>query len=321
MIGDDGIIFPVHQVQLARVMNIFPHAKLLDGTITARSQSSVRTMSVPGADFCLKVPLALKITSNVRTIKPWSITIGYKLAPVLRMIEQTVASFGGSLTVIREYGAAASSSPHLGCVLRQSLESIEAETGDRIIVCVALMEHLHIVWSPKTLEQKVDLLREFCHHLFRAIIPSVLTYGFALQDHGQNLLIRLHPETRAIRGFYIRDFTSFRVHRESFEKACSLELDTASFLTSMDSRAKVYKYMHTVIHTHVAAMVLKLKLDLVGWRAAREELENVIPTGDALAKEWLTSPTVEARATLSMQIYGVDKELKLTDVTNRFYYC
>lgn len=180
--GDDNgeVIFPVHQVQLPHVMAVFSHAKLLNITIMVRSQSSVRTLTVPGANCSVKVPLALKITSNIRTIKPWSVTIGYRLEPVLRMIEQAVASFGGSLTVMREYGAASSSSPHLGCVLRQSLESIEAETGQRLIVCVALMEHLHLVWAPATLEQKLDLLREFCHHLFRALIPSVLMYGMAL---------------------------------------------------------------------------------------------------------------------------------------------
>ncbi|KAJ5896617.1 IucC family-domain-containing protein [Penicillium subrubescens] len=321
IIDDGSIVFPVHQLQLSRVMEIFPQAELLNKTVTARSQSSVRTMSVAGADFCVKVPLALKITSNVRTIKPWSVTIGYRIEPVLRLVEQAVASFGGSLTALREYGAAASSSPHLGCVLRQSLESVESETGDKLIVCVALMEHLHLVWAPASHEEKLDLLREFCRHLFRAVLPSVFIYGFALQAHAQNLLIRLHPKTRAIRGFYIRDFTSFRVHRESFAKACSLDIDTAQFLTSMDSRAKVYKYIHTVIHTHVASMVLKLKLGIMGWRAAREELEKIIPAEDALAKEWLTSPTVEARATLAMQIYGVDKELRLVEVTNRFYHC
>ncbi|KAH8695485.1 IucC family-domain-containing protein [Talaromyces proteolyticus] len=320
-VDDDSIIFPVHELQLPRVKSEFPQAKVLDKTITGRSQSSVRTITIPGADCCVKMPLALKITSNVRTIKPWSITIGYRLQPVLHLVEQAAESFGGSLTVIREYGAASTSSLHLGCVLRQSLESIEAETGDKLIVCVALMEHLHLVWAPETLEEKLELLREFCHHLFRAIAPSVLLYGFALQAHAQNLLIRLHPETRAIHGFYIRDFTSYRVHRESFIEASSLDIDTTSFITTMDSRDKVYRYMHTVLHTHVASMVLALKVGDAGWRVARQELEKIIPENDELALEWLNSPCVEARATLAMQIYGVDKELTLVPVTNRFYYC
>ncbi|KAL6405087.1 hypothetical protein AUP68_11930 [Ilyonectria robusta] len=320
---DEGrIILPVHAFQLPNVMKAFPQVKILPQTITGRPQSSVRTISVPDPDFCIKVPLAIKITSIVRTIRPWAITIGYRMEPILQVIEKAAETFGGSLRVVREYGAAASSSEHLGCIIRQSTESIAAETGDRIIVCAALAEHIQDIWRDETTESKLELLREFCSHLFRAVLPSVLLHGFALQAHMQNLLIRLDPVSRVIRGFLVRDLGSFRVHGETFSKSTSLDVDTSWVLTKSDSLEKVYQYIHSVIHGDVASMIRALKVGISGWRIARRELERVIPVENELARQtWLDSPVCTSRAHLSMQLFGVERECQVTTIPNRFYHC
>ncbi|KAL2862584.1 IucC family-domain-containing protein [Aspergillus lucknowensis] len=323
--GDDQVIFPVHEYQLPNVKNAFPNARVLPCTISGRPQSSVRSISLPGADvdFCIKVPLAVKITSIVRTIRPWAITIGYRLEPILTVIENAAKTFGGSLRVIREVAAAASSSEHLGCIIRQSTESLVAETGDRIIVCAAVAEHIHDVWPDITTpEAKLDLLRDFCVHLFRAVLPSVLLHGFALQAHMQNLLIRLDPVSRDIRGFFVRDLGSFRVHRETFSASTSLDVDTAWVLTKSDSLEKVYRYILSVIHGDVASMIRALQVGMPGWKVARGELEKVIPAGDEMARRtWLESPECMSRAHLSMQLFGVERECTMTSIPNRFYYC
>ncbi|KAJ0421197.1 hypothetical protein BJY00DRAFT_312382 [Aspergillus carlsbadensis] len=56
--------------------------------------------------FCIRVPLVIVITSIVCMIRPWAITIGHRPTPILSVIETAAASFGGSLRVIREVGAA-----------------------------------------------------------------------------------------------------------------------------------------------------------------------------------------------------------------------
>ncbi|KAL2811265.1 IucC family-domain-containing protein [Aspergillus granulosus] len=324
-LDSDQIVFPVHEFQLPNVMKVFPNAILLPQTITGRPQSSVRSISLPDSnvDFCIKVPLAVKITSIVRTIRPWAITIGHRLEPILSVIENSAASFGGSLRVIREVAAAASPSEHLGCIIRQSTESIAAETGERIIVCAAVAEHIQDVW-PNIIcfKAKLDALRDFCVHLFRAVLPSVLLHGFALQAHMQNLLIRLDPTTRKIKGFLVRDLGSFRVHSETFSSSTSLDVDTTWVLTKSDSLEKVYRYILSVIHGDVASMVRALLVGMDGWKVARSELEKVIPADNEMAKRvWLESPDCMSRAHLSMQLYGVSRECTMTSIPNRFYYC
>ncbi|KAI1850685.1 hypothetical protein JX266_003967 [Neoarthrinium moseri] len=316
------IVFPVHEYQLPNVKEVFPTAKVLSQFITGRPQSSVRTISVSNADFCIKVPLAIKITSIVRTIRPWAITIGHRLEPVLQVLEKSAEQFGGSLTVIREYAAAASSSEHLGCIIRQSTESIAAITGDKIIVCAAVTEHIHSIWEDETTESKLDRLRQFCSHLFRAVLPSVMLHGFALQAHMQNLLIRIDPVSRETRGFLVRDLGSFRVHGETFLKTTSLEVDTSWILTREESLESVYRYIHSVIHGNVAAMVRALKLGMPGWRVARRELERIIPAGDDLTyRIWLDNPVCASRAHMSMQLFGVEGKCRTTTIPNRFYHC
>ncbi|KAL2833524.1 IucC family-domain-containing protein [Aspergillus pseudoustus] len=324
-IDNDQTIFPVHEFQLANVKEAFPTAAVLSYTITGRPQSSVRSISLSDAnvDFCIKVPLAVKITSIVRTIRPWAVTIGHRLEPILSVIENAAASFGGSLRIIREVAAAASPSEHLGCIIRESTESIAAQTGERIIVCAAIAEHIEVIWpNLACFGAKLDLLRDFCAHLFRAVLPSVLLHGFALQAHMQNLLIRLDPATRKIKGFLVRDLGSFRVHRETFSSSTSLDVDTAWILTKSDSLEKVYRYILSVIHGDVASMIRALKLGIDGWRVARAELEKIIPAGDEMARRtWLESPDCMSRAHLSMQLYGVASECTMTRIPNRFYYC
>ncbi|KAL4970311.1 IucC family-domain-containing protein [Aspergillus stella-maris] len=333
-VNESRIIFPVHEYQLKNVRNAFPDAQVLACTVTGRPQSSVRTVSLPGAnvDFCVKLPLAVKITSIVRTIRPWAITIGHRLEPVLNVVEEAAQLLSGSLKVIREPAAAASPSEHLGCIIRQSTESLAVQTGEKVIVCAAVAEHIHEVWPEKTqtLEGKLDLLRAFSMHLFRAVLPSVFFHGFALQAHMQNLLIRLDPESGEIRGFFVRDLGSFRVHRETFSASTALsstdlDSETASWvLTRSDSLEKVHRYILSVVHGDVASMVRALKLGMAGWRVAREELERVIPVGngsDLARRTWLESTECIARAHSSMQLFGVESECTVTSIPNRFYYC
>ncbi|KAL3459987.1 hypothetical protein BJX64DRAFT_290638 [Aspergillus heterothallicus] len=310
LVDNDRIIFPVHKTSSNHHWSI-------------PELSPVHILPGANVGFCIKVPLAVKITSIVRTIRRWAITIGHRLEPMLQVIENAAASFGGSLGVIREVAAAASPSENLGCIIREFTESIAVETGERIIICTAIAEHMPDVW-PGLLcfEAKLNLLRDFCMHLFRSVLPSVLLHGFALQAHMQNLLIRLDPTTRKIKRFLVRDLGSFRVHRETFWRSTSLTVDTSWILTKSDSLEKVYRFILSVIHGDIASMIRALKLGMEGWRVARVELGRVIPADNELArKTWLESAECMSRAHLSMQLYGVARECKMARIPNRFYYC
>ncbi|PVH76965.1 hypothetical protein DL98DRAFT_464191 [Cadophora sp. DSE1049] len=319
-VDDDRVILPVHELQLSNVLDAFPEVQVLPRTTTGRPQSSLRTISVASPDFCIKVPLPIKITSIVRTIRPCAVTIGHRLEPVLQIIEKAVQDFGGSLIVAREAAAAASKSEHLGSIIRESTESIASRTVDRIIVCAAMVEHIDAIWGEDF--DKTLLLREFCKQLFRVTLPSVLLYGFALQAHMQNLLIRIDPVTCAIKGFVARDLGSFRVHQPTFSESTALEIDTTWMLTSIDSLERVYAYVLGVIHADVDSLVRALRLGMEGWTIARQELERFVLPGDELARRvWLDGLMCTTHAHVSMQIYGVENEYRVASIQNRFYHC
>ena len=137
-VDDDRVILPVYELQLLNVLDIFPEAQILPQTTTDRPQSSLRTISVTSPDFYSMIPLHIKVTSIVRTIRPWAIRIGHRFEPVLQVVEKAVQDFGGSLIIARELAAAASKSEHLGRIIRESTESIAARTGDRVLVFAAI---------------------------------------------------------------------------------------------------------------------------------------------------------------------------------------
>ncbi|KAL4876011.1 IucC family-domain-containing protein [Aspergillus karnatakaensis] len=318
------IIIPVHSLQLPNIKSHFPTAEILPHTLQGHPQSSLRTINLPTTtEICIKIPVPLKITSIVRTIRPWAITVGHRMSPILTLLEQAASSFGGSLITLREHSAAASPSDHLGCIIRESTESVAARTNSRIIVCAALTENITAIWDPATLshEERCSILREYCVSLFRALLPSVLLHGFALQAHLQNLLIRLDPVSKKILGFVARDFGSFRVHAETFRATAGVDINTDWVLTSMDSLEKVYGYILSVVHGHVTRMTRALEVGNEGWRIAREELEGIIPEGNELARRvWLESETRVARAHISMQLYGVKSECRNIEAPNLFWY-
>ena len=319
--NQNGTIIPVHELQLPTVQQLYPGIKVLPQTVIGRPQSSLRTISLPGTtdEICIKIPVPIKVTSIVRTIRPWAITIGHRLGPILQLLEEASRSFGGSLITTREYGAAKSETEHLGCLIRESSESISARTGDRVIVCAALAENIGAVWDE--LADRPSVLREYCYHLFRAVLPSVFLHGFALQAHLQNLLVRLDPETKEIKGFVARDFGSFRVHSATFLETTSLDIDTSWVLTGMDTLEKVYCYILSVVHGHVGRMSKALDLGMGGWKIALEELQKVIPPKNEMARQlWLERPTRVARAHVSMQLYGVKTECTSIQVPNLFYH-
>jgi siderophore synthetase component len=206
-LDQSDVVLPLHEFQLPNVFKAVPGIRVLPNT----SISSLRTISLPnyGAS-CVKIPLAIKITGLVRTIQPWAITIRYCLEPIYPVVEAAAKSWKGYLTIVREYTAAASRSDHLGCIIRQSMESLEEETENRIVVCAALVEHIDIIWD-ETFD-KALVMRDFRAPSFRAVLPSVLLHEFALQAHMQNLLIYLDPKTKLIHGFAVRDLGTFQIH-------------------------------------------------------------------------------------------------------------
>ncbi|KIM95374.1 hypothetical protein OIDMADRAFT_69170, partial [Oidiodendron maius Zn] len=321
--GAEYVILPVHEYQLPFVQKKFPNIRVLPQTILGRPQSSLRTISVsaPRSDFCIKIPLNIKVTSVIRTIKASDVTVGYNLEPLLRTFEKAADAFGGSLIFLYEHAAAASSSEHLGCIIRESIESVEARTGDRVIVCAALADHVDSIWDH---EQAEVILRQYCQQVFRGLLPSIFCHGFVMQAHQQNLLLRIHPVTREIRGIVVRDLGTYKIHLDTFTKSSSFQIEPLLEPGRCETIERLYERQLILLHSDVAPIIRAFKMGMAGWRIAREELERVIPRDNAVARKiWLETPTFPTKSFLSMQLFGFENGIptpfKISP--NLFYYC
>lgn len=312
------VVFPVHELQLPKVQALFRNGRVLPHTVVARPQIALRTLSLTTPDFCIKVPVAIKITTLLRTISPVEVMLGQQLGPVLPLLEKAATQFGGSLLMTREYAAATTESEHLNCIVRESVESQAVRTGDRIIVCVTLTENIDVIWGDRP--DKAAVLREYCYHFFRAVLPPLFVYGLGLAAHLQNTLVRLDPHTRAIKGFVLRDMGFFKIHRETFLATAGIDIENPKIKMFTDRVEDVYWYLSSpVFNAHLSMFVRTLYPGMAGWRIVREELEKVIPATNRVAREvWLESPNSYSKADIKFELYH--RQFGVT-VPNPLYHC
>jgi hypothetical protein len=309
------VVIPVHKEQLPWVTGEFKDIPVLPGSIAGRPQSSLRTLSFSlTSEICLKMPLSVKILGRVRNISPHEIMLGSRLEPMWRIVEDAATSMGGSLIIVREYASAATQSENLGCIIRQSIESIVNKTGDAVIVCAALIEHTDAIWGD--MANKAVVLRVYCYHLFHAFLPSVMLHGVALQAHPQNILVRVDRVTRKVKGFVYRDLTSMAVHVPKFRESTSLDMD----IGPSKSLEQVYEnILRMVVHASTGSIIQAFGLGNEGWKIAREELEKMIPVDHKLARSiFFVKPTRPTQAYLTRNMAG---EVRMTTKLNMLHHC
>jgi hypothetical protein len=103
---------------------------------------------VPDAyrDLCLKLPLAVKLTTSLRSIRPafmdFSPWFSNEVVPLLAPSPK--------LTIAREFATAFHIKPvddtgrgHCGAIIREAFEKLYEENGERLIVCSGLTEYGH----------------------------------------------------------------------------------------------------------------------------------------------------------------------------------
>jgi siderophore synthetase component len=289
--------------------------------VEARPEIAMRTVAVPIPDIVLKMPLGIKISTIIRTLDPLEAMMGQQVRALLPLIEQASSRFGGSLIMTREYAAAATTSEHLGCIIRESTEAQARRTGERIIVCATLAENIGALWHHSQYD-KATLLRDYCSHFFRAVLGPLFHLGICLEAHLQNTLIRLDPQTRAIKGFVVRDLGLFMVHPPTFEAATGTKLELEVPRPRMLARnlEDVYSFfLSPVVIGHAFTMVRVLYPGIAGWRIVREELDKIIPAHNVLARQiWFERVETRTKAFMSHEFYGGHPTI-LTP--NPLYHC
>jgi len=213
--GRGRLLLPAHPWQLREVLPAlgFPAA---EGSLAADPLMALRTLAPVGGGPHIKTALSLRMTSSVRNISGSSVLNSSLLSALLAEVTDRL---GGDLVITRNLAAASARttareaartagaatrsaqalSPDLAVLLRESPE-VHAGPGERVLplaAVTAVSGHpaawlgalARLAWPP--------LLR-------------LLSWGVALEAHGQNLLVVLDSRDRPLRLVY-RDLADVRV--------------------------------------------------------------------------------------------------------------
>ncbi|KAM4067307.1 IucA / IucC family protein [Hirsutella rhossiliensis] len=204
--GKHELIVPCLAQQLPAVQRYFPQARVLK-TVSecADAQASMRTLTLrPELDFPfhLKLSLACRITSAVRTISPLAAMAG----PAITDLRAKLLPL--DFWVFREVGAVAGNQAdsaharHLCCILRDDLEARAKANNEALIIAAALAQcpyplgkkrsYAEILFNLRSHEEKRKWFRRYVACLFRAALPPLVHLGIGLEAHGQNIVVRSH---------------------------------------------------------------------------------------------------------------------------------
>ncbi|KAL4932790.1 uncharacterized protein BDV17DRAFT_279501 [Aspergillus undulatus] len=278
---------PCLRLQLPCVFRHFPSAVLIKSVSgCADTQASMRTLTLheePNFPYHIKLSIACQITSDVRATRPCQ-TLGgqlvrkrlHKFFPANLWWFKEVAFVSGSKGGTQEYEDKA---PHIGCVLREDLETRANANNEALIIAGSLAQqpannqrtHAEIVFCLETTEQKHEWLKEYVAGFLRAVLPSLVRYGIGMEAHGQNTLVRMCRQTKKVTGFVVRDFEGIKAHVPTLE-------------TLGDIWSKIH---HSIFQNHLGYLVYALRLDRHdGWTIIWDELyEALKPEMDPPAKE------------------------------------
>ncbi|OMH81882.1 hypothetical protein AX774_g4656 [Zancudomyces culisetae] len=217
----DRVILPVHKLQIPAVKLKFGNeVEFLPYSVSARGQASVRTLALESlyqVGRCIKLPIAIKITSALRTVTPWSTFIGPnidRLVPVLKQLNVKFLQEIGSehrnvLKIASEPASIVYKSDdfdlakHLACIVRDDMEYIvnkenAGKTGgcEKVIVCAALTEknskgipNVIDSFGLYTKESRVRFLYQYSDIFFACFVPPMIKYGWSYEAHQQNVAV------------------------------------------------------------------------------------------------------------------------------------
>ncbi|MFC1414194.1 IucA/IucC family protein [Streptacidiphilus sp. N1-12] len=211
--GRGRLLLPAHPWQLREVLPElgFPAA---EGPLAADPLMAVRTLAPVGGGPHIKTALSLRMTSSVRDISGGSVLTSSALSALLAAVTDRL---GGDLLITRNLaaasghtgagsggsagGAADGLSPDLAVLLRESPE-IHAGPGERVLPLAAVTA---VPGGGDPVAWLGALARLAWPPLLR-----LLSWGVALEAHGQNLLVVLDRQDRPQRLVY-RDLADVRV--------------------------------------------------------------------------------------------------------------
>jgi siderophore synthetase component len=270
-----------------------------DTGLPAHPLLSVRTLAPTDGGAHIKMALSLRMTSSVRDISGGSVVDSARLSALL---EEVTGRLDGRLTISRNLAAAGvlvdgALSPALAVMLRESPE-LQARPGERVVPVAALTVPAH---------RPVAWLRSLARLLWPPLL-RLLSWGVALEAHGQNLLVVLDPEGRPLRLVY-RDLADIRL---SPLRLAGIGVSTAglgSRILDDDPVTLRRKLYGSVVGGSLSTLVAAFgggdrRVEAALWSAVAEEAEraaDVLSPGDRRA---LLERPLQVKALCRMRLAG-----------------
>ncbi|KAK7032831.1 C2 domain-containing protein [Favolaschia claudopus] len=332
-----GTMFmPVHEMQIPTVLDKFKNAEILQPTIEALGQSSIRTMLVPALeDMALKVSINMKISSALRTISHYTADFGPRfsteIVPKLKMDRNLLAVETEPASAVYD-GVEPSLRKHFTAIFRDEFVPLP---GQNIIVVAALLEMGHAgvpagvsamehVFGLDTKAKRIEFLDKYLRLACEAFIPVILQNGVVFEAHAQNCLLRFDIATGEPLGFVVRDLGGLRVHPETMNAALgtNFEFLPGHCIPTATLEETYPKFYHTLIHNHLQRVirVLNLHYNGVGWEMLRGHLKNVIPQDHGLWKSWMETDAVAGKCLMRMRLAATHDTMIFSPVPNMLHY-
>ncbi|ARU88946.1 IucA/IucC family siderophore biosynthesis protein [Pseudomonas sp. M30-35] len=200
---------------------------------------SYRTMmpAQAGGAPLIKLPIAVWMTSEQRSLQAKSIHMGPRISKVITQILEAENSFDQSLEIFPEeiglrfkHAVTQDDNPgkHLSVVFRRSREAFERTDQGLPITVASLFTRLPQTERPlftdlierdgtlATHEQVTTWFAQYCKVVTHPVIAIYMLYGIGLEAHQQNTMIVFSPDGIA-RSVLIRDFGDGRTYAPLLE--------------------------------------------------------------------------------------------------------
>ncbi|KAJ7056636.1 IucC family-domain-containing protein [Mycena amicta] len=322
-----GTIFmPVHEMQLPTIREKFNNVEILEPTIDALAQSSIRTVLIPAMDnTALKLSVNMKISSALRTISHWTADFGPRfsedIVPKLS-VDPNIFSVAVEPASAVYSGVENSMRKHFTAIFR---EEFQPKKGENIAVVAALLESGHHgapagvsavehVFGLDTEAKRKTFLDNYLRLVCDAFIPPTLYDGVVFEAHAQNCQLRFNATTGELLGFVVRDLGGLRIHPETMNASLGTNFEfLPGHCVVTGSLEETYpKFYHTLVHNHLQRLIrlLGLHYNGVGWEMLRKHLRRVIPQDHGLWKAWMETDMVAGKCLLRMRLQSVHDKVE-----------
>lgn len=243
--------------------------------VVTKASLSFRTMIIKESDTKphIKLPVAVRSTSAMRTIKPSSVHNGPRLGNILKQILATENNIAKYLKLADEIcglhvkSTVLDLANHLAVIYRRNPATL-VNSNQLAIVVAALFEKSPLTQCPlyieilqkavgKGLDEAKAYFDGYCRTVIQAYLDLFLIYGIALEGHQQNAITVFENHRPAF--MIARDLCGLRIHAESLKaKGYDFSAHPDSTTISNERQDATNKILHAVIQYHLGELALLL---------------------------------------------------------------